>query len=374
MITYPTLYKRTSTGKIQTWFAEVEEGKFRSTAGFIDGKKTTTEWTICKGKNLGKANGTTPETQAIAEVDAQYKKKQEKEYFLSIDDIDQKRYFKPMLARKWGDMLDKIGHIDYVYMQPKLDGVRCIFKADGLWSRQGKPLLGTPHIHEFILDKLGDVVKNDPDFMFDGELYNHDFKDDFNKIISMVRKQKPSSSDLKDAEELIQHWVYDIPSMTTEPFSQRLEVLSSVFSSIKSDRSPLVQVETKMVKFEDIDETALEWIAQGYEGAMVRLDRPYETERSESLLKWKEFQDAEFLITDVLPGRGGHASIAASVIFETKSKKTFNAGILGTHEYCAKLLADKDLIIGKMGTVVFQNLTPDGIPRFGKFKAVRDYE
>ena len=45
--------------------------------------------------------------------------------------------------------------------------------------------------YQHILDELQPFFNKYPDVVLDGELYNHDLKDNFEKIISLVRKQKP---------------------------------------------------------------------------------------------------------------------------------------------------------------------------------------
>ena len=43
----PTLYKRTTVGKIQEWTIEVVGDKYRTISGQQDGKKITNNWTTC---------------------------------------------------------------------------------------------------------------------------------------------------------------------------------------------------------------------------------------------------------------------------------------------------------------------------------------
>ena len=117
------LYKRTTTGKIQTWQQEIDCDKYRTHTGQLDGKKTISEWVVCHGKNLGKANETTGEQQAIKEVEANYKKKLTLgSYVKSIDEIDVPTYFKPMLAHKYQDYKDNLDFSKEIFVNPKLDG------------------------------------------------------------------------------------------------------------------------------------------------------------------------------------------------------------------------------------------------------------
>lgn len=369
MVTFPTLYKRTTTGKIQIWFVEVEGDRYRTTSGQIDGKKVTTEWTVAKPKNTGKANATTGAQQAVAEVNAMYEKQRKRDYRDSIDQVDQIERFKPMLADKWGDRKHKVTET-YVHMQPKLDGIRCIAKADGLWTRNGERIHGAPHIHE----QLQPLFNKIPDLILDGELYNHEFKDDFNAIVSCVKKTKPTEEDLKLSAERIQYWVYDMPS--DKNFGERNKIMQNIVDiglAGEADNA-IVITSTAEVHKDDIDKHAAIYIEAGFEGAMVRLPGKYENKRSKTLLKWKEFQDEEFPIVDIQEGDGNRAGMAARVVLSLPDGRTFSAGLIGNVDYCKQLLLNKDKHIGEMGTVVFQHYTPDGVPRFPKFKTIRDYE
>ena len=358
MKTYPTLYKRTNTGAVQIWFAVVDGDRYQTTSGQLEGKKTSSGWVICEPKNVGRANATTAEQQAISEVESLYKKRLEKEYRESIDEIDVETFFQPMLATKWEDRKDRVSGL--VFVQPKLDGIRCIAKKDGLWTRQGKKIVAAPHI-ERALKKL---FEHDPTAVLDGELYNHALKDDFNKIVSCVKKQKPTEADLEVSAVCIEYHVYDFPSVEGN-FTER-------YAELQQLDSPFIHVvETVSCTVDEVDQNAMQYIEQGYEGAIVRLDGPYETKRSQYLIKWKQFRDEEFKIIDVLPGRGHKADKAASILLELPDGRTFNAGVIGNDEYATQLLIDKDNVIGKSGTVVFFNYTPDGVPRFPKFKGVR---
>ena len=116
---------------------------------------------------------------------------------------------KPMLAYPVSDK-----PIDYskpIFIQPKLDGVRCLIQYDSdpthefhncsrveAYSRTGKLWKNIDHI----LEELVPFFRKYPDVILDGELYNHDLKDDFEKIISLVRKTKPTDEDRLEASKL----------------------------------------------------------------------------------------------------------------------------------------------------------------------------
>jgi DNA ligase-1 len=350
-----TLYKRAVNGKINEWTVETLDNCFRTISGYTDGVKTTSEWTCCAGKNIGKKNETTPEQQALAEAKAMWTKKLELGSYESIDDIDTPKFFNPMLAHKFEDHKDKIEYP--VYSQPKLDGIRCIVRADGMWSRNGKKIISAPHIYE----AMKPLFESNPDLIFDGELYADKFANDFNAICSLVKKTKPTNDDLKKSKESIQYHIYDLPSCNGT-FIKRLSELTNLESNLPSCCEV---VATNFVKNEsEIDEWYSDYVNQGYEGQMIRLDKEYESKRSKSLLKHKSFIDEEYTILDVVEGEGNKTGMVGSFVFKSKTGHIFNSSPKFNWEECKAMWNNKNELIGKSATVKYFNLTPDGVPRF----------
>ena len=351
-----TIYKKTKTGATQEWTIEVVGNKYRTHSGQVGGAITTNEWTVVYGKNVGKANGTTDKEQCMKEAIAKRTKKLESGYFEDVNNIDTKQYFEPMLAAKWEDYKDKIEYP--IYSQPKLDGIRCIVTKDGMWSRNGKPIISAPHIRE----SLNDVFKHYPNLILDGELYADKFANDFNAIVSLVKKTKPTADDLKQSAKHIEYHIYDIPSVDNV-FSVRrinldLLMLDFNFDCVKLVETHIVNNEDEVVQWYE------DYIERGYEGQMLRIDGKYENKRSKNLLKHKSFIDEEFTIIDIVEGEGNRTGTAGYFVFETAEGKSFKSNVKGTWEDTAKMLKDRKKLIGKEATVKYFNLTPDGIPRF----------
>lgn len=358
----PKLFKRAVNGKTLEWQVEVKDECFRTISGYTDGVKTISEWTCCEAKNVGKKNATSPAEQADAEALAMWTKRKELGSFESISDIDTPIYFKPMLAHDYNDYKDKIKFP--IYSQPKLDGVRCIVKADGMWSRNGKPIISAPHIFE----SLKPLFEQDPDLIFDGELYADKATTDFNTIISCVRKTKPTAEDLAISANCIEYYIYDIPSVNGV-FSKRIDELYEMDLP-----KCCVKVLTIICINEDvINHYYNRYMSHGYEGQILRVDSHYENKRSKSLLKHKSFVDAEFEIKGVVEGNGNLTGKVGKLQFEINGKP-FESAVNGDWEYIERLWHSKDGLIGKMATVKYFELTPDGIPRFGKVIAIRDFE
>jgi DNA ligase-1 len=353
-----TIYKQTKTGATQEWTIEVVGNKYRTHSGQVGGAITTNEWTVCYGKNTGKANGTTDEEQAMKEAVAKRKLKLEKDYHESIKKIKTKRHFEPMLADKWEDRKDKIEYP--IFSQPKLDGIRCIVNKDGMWSRNGKPIISAPHIRE----SLDELFEKYPDLVFDGELYADKFANDFNSIVSLVKKTKPTENDLKESKKNIQYWIYDLPS-EFGLFEARSQSLYDLFMEWSYFNAHCMLVDTDVCKSEkEVMEYYENYVNEGYEGQMLRLNSIYENKRSKNLLKHKSFVDEEYTILDIVEGEGNRTGTAGYFVFETADGKPFKSNVKGTWEETAEMLKNKKKLIGKEATVKYFNLTPDGIPRF----------
>jgi len=360
-----TLYKRATTGKITQWTIEIENNKYRTTSGYVDGAKTTTEWTVCKGKNIGRSNETTDSQQALKDAKSLWDKKLEKGYFSNQSKVDNESYFKPMLAKDWNDYKDDISYP--IYSQPKLDGIRCIVTKDGMFTRNGKAIISAPHVFK----SLQSCFEENPNLIFDGELYADKFANDFNAICSLVKKTKPTADDIKASAKSIQYHIYDLPSHE-DIFIKRYQELCSL------DLPRCCKlVETRTVdEIGEVDELYGKYVGAGYEGQILRLNSNYENKRTKSLLKHKSFQDDEFTILDICEGEGNKMGMVGYMVFETKKGQRFKSNLKADWDTSKSIWKNKKQFIGKTATVQYFNLTPDGIPRFPYITKIarEDYE
>jgi DNA ligase-1 len=352
------LYSRATNGKVNTFEIEVEGNKYRTITGYKDMKLTTSEWTVCDVKSYCSA-----EEQALKEATAIHRKKIETGSFENISDIDNETYFEPMLAHDWHKEKAKVKYP--IYSQPKLDGIRCIVRKDGMWSRNGKKIISAPHIYE----AMRSLFEINADLIFDGELYADKFANDFNAICSLVKKTKPTPEDLILSAAQIEYHIYDLPS--------HKGIFNERFRSLISIDLPgcCVKVVTSIVDNENKLKTLYEnYVNEGYEGQMLRLNGLYENKRSKSLLKHKSFIDEEYTILGVEEGIGNKTGMVGSFIFESKSGKRFNCSPKFNWERCTEMWEQRETLIGKQATVKYFNLTPQGVPRFPYCIAIRDYE
>ncbi len=362
---HPTLYKKTTTGATQIWYQESEGSRYRTVSGQIDGAKVTSEWTRCVSKNAGRSNETTPEDQCASEVQSNYTKKlAQGGYHDDIKNINEDKFFKPMLAKLLDDYpLTGIAfQRKIVFWQPKLDGIRSVTDDAGAWSRKGKPFFTVPHI----LEAAREITEK---HRLDGELYNHLLKRDFNKISSLVKKQKPTARDLEEAAQMVQYHVYDLPSCLG-PFSERSEMLAELVKKIGHPSIVFVRTEQPETQ-EELDAFTDEAQADDYEGGIVRIDGiEYEQKRTKNLLKIKTFVDREYVVDSFEEGTGNWSGKAKGVWMKIEGKP-FKATMTGTMEYCAQVLKDQAKYIGGEATVKHsKDLTPAGIPRWGSVKVL----
>lgn len=368
--TYPTLFSLNSDGSIQQWTISVAQNSIIKEYGKVNGKMQLTEDIIKKGKNIGKTNETTPETQALSEAQSQWEKKLKSGYCKTETEAKQGKIdeefvvggIDPMLAHKFRDHEGKI--IYPAFSQPKLDGHRCACLVNNgkatLWSRTRKPITSVPHII-----KAMEATFPNQSIVCDGELYNHAYKNSFEEITSFVRSQTP-----KDGCEVVQFHIYDLidDSLTFKERTERIQ-------KIKFAGNKIVKVETRLVNNveELMDYFAIDR-ANGYEGSMCRNSSSlYKHGRSYDLQKIKEMDDAEFEIIGVKEGRGRMSS-RAIFICKTSGGNEFSCKLEGNLENLKDLFINSKNIIGKKLNVRFQGLTNTGIPRFPIGTYIRDYE
>jgi len=367
---YKRLYKLNTNGSTQVWELHRNTDSYWSVSGKLDGKMIVNEPTLVEPKQKR-----TLEEQVVFVCESQVKKKRDKKYVDDVKDIhradDDLAGYSAMLAHNY----EKHGHkiVFPCIAQPKLDGIRCLATSGGFFSRGRKQFSSCQHIAE----ELADFFAGDKEARLDGEFYTHEYKTDFEKICKAVKKtaDKATPADLA-FQKKVQYHVYDTPRIASyqenDKFADRQRELAHTFKDYKYVRV----VPTVIVTDTDqLEELKLKWIEEGYEGIMVRnMDSPYEGKRSYNLLKWKDFQDAEYEIVRVNEGQGKLAGHAGSFTFKTKDGKEFDAKMTGSMSGLEYYFQNQSEAIGKLGTIKFQNLTADGIPRFPVCRGIRDYE
>lgn len=289
--------------------------------------------------------------------------------------------YKPMLAYPVSDR-----PIDYnngpVFIQPKLDGVRCLIQCQyeveegkyhghiiRAYSRTGKEWKNIDHI----LFNLKPFFQLNPNVVLDGELYNHDLKDDFEKIISCVRKTKPTAEHRAESEELVQFHCYDIikPSPRYMRFSEREEWLRlNVYHNkyVKQVKSTIVRNEV------DAQHENNSNLHAGYEGSILRTNSLYEHKRSHNLRKFKQFHDAEATIIGWVAGKGKRIGTVGKFMAIDEDGNEFGMPVMDKQKYLEENFEKMQGWVGKTATFKYFERTKAGSYRHPLFKCIRDYE
>lgn len=348
--------------------------------GKVDGALQQSSELIFTGKNVGRANATSVGEQALAEARSKWELQKTKKGYVEsveaanageVDALVQGGIF-PMLAQKFEKQSEKVKYPAYV--QPKFDGHRCIAVVkDGvctLWSRTRKPINSVPHVNRAVERLTGGAYA-----VLDGELYNHEYHDNFEQITKLIRPLKPV-----DGHEKVKYYIYDMPSAPLK-YEDRWKIINHIFSlysgGIETSDDPLVNVETHQVLSEDEVPLAFdELLGRGYEGAMIRTaDSVYmghPTSRSPGLLKVKRFDDAEFEIADVVEGSG---KMAGKAIFVCRAGngELFNAVKNCPLAELKEYFEHREALIGRVVTVQFQGFTKaKNVPRFPRVLRIRE--
>ncbi len=278
--------------------------------------------------------------------------------------------FNVMLAHPYGKKdFDKDS-----FIQPKLDGIRCYITKDGAFSRNHKEFKTVEHIKK----ALKPLLKLFPHLILDGELYNHQFKDDFNKIISLVRKKNPNDKETEDAEKYIQfHW-YDYCNTNYKSgeglgYKGRNIVIKDAIEKLKSRH--IVEVPTHEVS--TIESARLwhkDFLDNGYEGSIIRTNKPYEQKRSYNLQKFKDFHDSEARITGWVEGQGKRTGTIGKFLAIDNNGINFGMPVMEDYKIMEKMYDIADWYIGKVATFTYFQKTPAGSYRHPLFKCIRNYE
>ena len=275
---------------------------------------------------------------------------------------------KPMLAHKFDD--SRVDWSQPVYIQPKLDGVRCLFTKDGAYSRAGNKFMNVAHIETRLLP----FFNQHPDVVLDGELYNHELKNDFEKIISLVRKQKPTDDDRIEAQALVQFHVYDyFDGVIYDSYKTRMQQL--VTSDIYN--KDIKYVVTKLVDSYSYARTLHEkFLEDGYEGSIIRLDGLYKHGRSYDLMKFKDFSDAEATIVGYELGKGKRTGTLGKFLMMDDEGVEFGCPPGKGYNYkdLANMLLNIKDYMGQRATFTYFQRTKAGSYRHPLFKCIRNYE
>ena len=378
------LYKTDSKGKVRIWDCEALTDIFcgiRYRDGLLEGKIKDWTQTKTEAKNIGKSNATTPAEQAVVLFQQTVDKKLREGYFKTIEEATSvTKEFRPMLCpsgMKWHEWKSKVSYPAWV--SPKLDGARCnAMMIDGevvLKTRTGKIWKNCAHIES----QLKSIFDEYPDIILDGELYSHKFKDNFEDLLSIIKKEKPTIQDMELSYLHVEYHIYDFfnKNIPDQSFIIRNDILLNhrhFYSMFNEDNISHCKSKT-VYSEEEFDRLHEKALMLGYEGTILRLDAAYEPDkRSKVLLKRKEVYDLEANILEIIEGEGTNTGICGKMKIRLDDGTEQEAG-LGKgvdHDRARYMLHYKDEFEGKRATFQYFGYTNGNKLRFPKFIRMRE--
>ena len=292
---------------------------------------------------------------------------------------------KPMLAYPVSSK--PIDYTNKISMQPKLDGVRCVIQSQQKFVEESRGHMGTARIFktvvtaysrtgkewkniDHILKELVPFFLKHPNVVLDGELYNHDLRNDFEQIISCVRKTKLTDEHRAQSRELVQFHCYDIIDETLTFEERNYFIQKHVKQSycVKHVKTQAVSTESlsKVVHQQNLD--------AGYEGSILRLNTEYQCKRSHSLRKFKDFHDAEATIIGWVEGKGKRAGTIGKFVAMDDDAVDFGMPVMDKFKYLQENFEEMKTWVGKTATFTYFERTKAGSYRHPLFKCIRNYE
>lgn len=351
-----TLYKN-HHGVIGSWSIEVtDNAELRIANTKKLGGKETVRIVLVEGKNIGRANETSVMEQAEKEMAARIQKQLDKGYVTTMEAADEPVVNsvgmpQPVLAT----VLEKVNpnSIDWetAYLQPKLNGHRCMYKDGMLYSRGGKEIK-LPHILASIKGELLDK------YALDGELYIHGMP--LQQIGSLIKKPREESLE-------VEYHVYDSHEDSLDFFQRYVAPLSQL-----STCGALKTLATiKVNNMEEVYKETAYWVKLGYEGSILRHGKgSYEFgKRSRKLLKVKTYIESEAEILGfrskqpVIKEDGTRFEVICFVLKNNFGGANFEVTAPGSEQEVHQQWIDCESYVGKQMTFKYFEMSTGKVPQ-----------
>lgn len=369
---------------------------------------------VTRGSNVGRANQKTVFHQALLDAYSAYRTtaKQSRRF---VEDsphlldtkmnsvVEQARFasrlIPPMLAcnlepEEW---YQKYGRGGDIYIQRKLNGTRALCSRFGdvaadpiFYTRKN----GVTEPKNLAVE-LRQLTLTYPDLVFDGEIYTHGLH--LQEISGASRKSKTA------AAINIEYHIYDLASLDRS-FEDRLHELGQIASEVSHCDFRFIKFEptTRVESFAMAESLYHQFVADGYEGAMLRLgpsmyDPSYNSHRSESICKWKPTYSTEFRCVGWAEGKGNARAMVAMFTCEVTAVslhnlhgkrlpsplvigKQFGCSLSATEqqkrawfaEFTADPRAFAEQYEGRYCTIEFYDVSRDGVPLQGHWTTFVD--
>lgn len=369
--------------------------------GILDGKITRNSPTyFYEPLNKGKANERNVFQTALVYARSQWLKRKERGGNEDSDDqtVEINQMYFPMLAKPFKDGEKHL--VFPLYIQPKLDGVRCLVylqKKNGgvksvvAYTRTKKPFPSIDYIKKTLYPYLNALYdeENKQSIYFDGELYKHGKR--LQDISGDSRNEKTDTSD-KNVDRNEYH-IYDCfyPKELNTPFASRFEQLTAFYSALSAKAGLVIkQVPTYLVNnLVEAQKKYTKFTKMNYEGAILRnslghyLANAQKTGaflRSKDLVKMKPKFADEFEVIGYADGAKGKDRGAIIWVCKTTDGTEFNVTPKDiTYEERYELFNEaeenfENKFAGRMLTVEYEDLSSAGVPLRAKALTFRDYE
>jgi DNA ligase-1 len=229
----------------------------------------------------------------------------------------------------------------------KLDGVRGYWDGEKLWSKNGK-----------LFQPPAAFVSGLPAFALEGEIWGG--RGTFEKTLSIVLQEKPHDGWLQ-----LKFAIFDVPKVAGA-FTLRLAEAEGWFAEHPSPYA-FVIAQMPLRHGEHLQQELQRVLDLGGEGLIVRDPGAFYTAgRSARILKVKQFQDAEAVVVEHLPGQGRNLGRLGALLVELPNGTRFKIGTGFTDDQ-----RDSPPPIGEIITFKYSGYYQSGIPRFPSFVRIR---
>lgn len=237
---------------------------------------------------------------------------------------------------------------DY-WISEKYDGVRAIWDGRELRFRSGRAV---PAPAWFVRDL--------PEQALDGELWLG--RGRFDELSGIVRKSDPVDAEWRQ----LKYMIFELPG-APGMFTERIAAMQKL---VTASRLPNLQAvpQFRIGDRKSLQHRLTEIVAAGGEGLMLhRAEAPYHGGRSDDLLKFKPFEDAEARVIGYEPGKGRFAGLTGALRMQMPDGKRFRIG-----SGLTDAVRRDPPPVGSLVTYRYQSLTPKGLPRFPRYWRIRD--
>lgn len=392
------LYRQNELGSQLMWWIgfNIDTNELVMSFGHVGGKirfETTRVETNQSGRNIHE--------QSMLEARQRYQIKYRNEHYRQPGEAP-KIYNKPMLAGRL-EFVDGTRHTENpqlrtrlrfpIYVQPKLDGARCLSRLEGgniIFRSRGDVRWN------HLIDEFGEQISLFLSYIpwqceLDGEVYLHGKR--FTEFISILKNMRVKHHLLGE----LKYYIYDFHPTEPIPMEHRIAALYSAKAAYDRDNNPSNRFEILATysasSIQDVIHHHKYFRSLGFEGTIIRKiagPNPTETHLREALykpnrglniIKLKDVEDAEFPIVGVCDAEGtetGAALVFIEVKFPDKTGQIITSNIRMRPSYPFEerrlWLTNPSLVIGKLATVEFDSVSEYGVPRNPVMKSLRDYE